>query len=237
MPSHKVLLVEDDPEIARIISGYLAGEGFEVIWCQSAQEAREHPSADFDAVLLDIMLGDGSGLDVCAQIRAGGDCPIIFVSCLDDPETMVTALELGGDDYIVKPFDKRVLAARLKANLRRVKGLQHEENQRSACSFKGFSLDISTRTVKTSSGRTSRLTPLEHQLLSFFINNPNEFFSTSRLYEQIWGKDSCGDTRTVIVLVHTLRKKIEGNPSEPRYLVNARGWGYAFRPDDCEANL
>ena len=78
---------------------------------------------------------------------------------------------------------------------------------------------------------------MEHQLLSFFINNPNEFFSTSRLYEQIWGKDSCGDTRTVIVLVHTLRKKIEGDPSEPRYLVNARGWGYAFRPDDCEANL
>lgn len=137
MPSHKVLLVEDDPEIARIISGYLAGEGFEVIWCQGAQEAMEHPSADFDAVLLDIMLGDGSGLDVCAQIRAGGDCPIIFVSCLDDPETMVTALELGGDDYIVKPFDKRVLAARLKANLRRIKGLQHEENQRSACSFRG----------------------------------------------------------------------------------------------------
>ncbi len=228
---YKVLLVEDDPEIARIVRGYLEGDGFAVTWCRRASEVSSLPDLAFDAALLDIVLDDGSGLDVCARIRATGDCPIIFVSCLDDSDTVIRALEMGGDDYIVKPFDERVLAARLKANLRRAGSLHRDASIQERYEFSGFSFDLTSRIVRTASGRESKLTPLEFQLLTFLIRNPGVYYPTPELYSNIWGKNSYGDTRTVIVLVHSLREKIEETPSEPRYLVNSRGRGYAFMLD------
>lgn len=234
MEGYRVLLVEDDPEIARIVRRYLADDGFEVTWCRSTGEVMALPDVLFDAALLDIVLGDGSGLDVCARIRAAGDCPIIFVSCLDDSDTIIKALEMGGDDYIAKPFDERVLVARLKANLRRAGSLHRDASLRNRYEFAGFSLDVESRTVQTASGRASKLTPLEFQLLTFLIRNPGVYYPTTELYGNIWGKNSYGDTRTVIVLVHSLREKVEEDPSSPRYLVNSRGRGYAFMPDQAE---
>ena len=231
MEGYKVLLVEDDPEIARIVLRYLANDGFEVVWCHSVGEVMALPDVLFDAALLDIVLDDGNGLDVCARIRAASDCPIIFISCLDDSDTVIKALEMGGDDYIAKPFDERVLGARLKANLRRAGSLHRDMSLRDRYEFAGVSLDVQARTVNTASGRTSRLTPLEFQLLAFLVRNPGVYYQTSELYGNIWGKNSYGDTRTVIVLVHSLREKVEEKPSAPRYLVNSRGRGYAFMPD------
>lgn len=232
-PVYKLLLVEDDPDIASIVRRYLAGGEFSLVWSRSAREAAEAVRSEgpFDAALLDILLDGESGLDVCARLRAASDCPIIFISCLDDSDTIVRALEMGGDDYIVKPFDERVLLARLRANLRRAGSFHRSGPLEGGYACEGFSLDSESRTVTRRDGRSSRLTPLEYQLLAFLIRNPGTFYSTKELYGNIWGRECYGDARTVIVLVHNLREKVEADPSKPRYLVNERGRGYAFMPD------
>lgn len=230
--AHNVLLVEDDRVIARIVEKYLSADGFGVTWCASADEVDALGEASFDVALLDIMLPGASGFDVCARLRSRYDCPIIFVSCLDDSESIVKALEMGGDDYITKPFDAKVLAARIKANLRRA-GSYHRDSQLEDCyRCDAFSFDISAHRVTSSDGRVSDLTPLEFQVLLFLMRNPGSYYTTEELYYNVWGRNSYGDARTVIVLIHSLRAKVEPDQRNPRYLVNRRGRGYAFIPDE-----
>lgn len=230
MPS-KVLLVEDDAIIARIIRHYLCGGEFEVTWCSSAETVDKLTDLSFDVVLLDIMLPGASGYDVCARLRARHDCPIIFVSCLDDSDSIVKALEMGGDDFITKPFDARVLVAKIKANVRRAGSFHREGHLEDHYEFPGLAIDVSTRTVCGEHG-ISELTPLEFQMLMFLVRNAGSFYRTEELYYNVWGKNSYGDTRTVMVLMHSVRVKIEPDPSHPRYLVNRRGRGYAFMPGE-----
>ena len=121
MPN-EILLVEDDRDIVNIIKRYLDSDEFTLTWCPGVKSIDELGDKRFDVALLDIMLGNASGLDVCARLRARYDCPIIFVSAIDDSETIIRALEMGGDDYVTKPFDAQVLVARIKANLRSFMG-------------------------------------------------------------------------------------------------------------------
>ena len=228
MPS-KVLLVEDDAIIARIIRHYLSGEEFEVTWCSSAEAVDELPDLFFDVALLDIMLPGANGYDVCARLCARHDCPIIFVSCLDDSDSIVKALEMGGDDFITKPFDARVLIAKIRANVRRAGSFHREGHLEDQYVFPGLTIDVSTRVVHGERG-ASELTPLEFQMLMFLVRNASSFYRTEELYYNVWGKNSYGDTRTVMVLMHSIRAKIEPDPASPRYLVNRRGRGYAFMP-------
>lgn len=232
-PVYKLLLVEDDPDIAAIVRRYLEGEEFSLVWSRNAQAAAEAIAAQgpFDLALLDILLEGDSGLDVCARLRATSDCPIIFISCLDDSDTIVRALEMGGDDYIVKPFDARVLLARIRASLRRAGSFHRSGPLDGGYECAGFRLDSESRLVTRRDGAVSSLTPLEYQLLAFLIRNPGTFYPTKELYGNVWGRECYGDARTVIVLVHNLREKVEEDPSRPHYLVNARGRGYAFIPD------
>lgn len=225
-----VLLVEDDRDIANIIKRYLSATEFELTWCSNVDAIDQLEDKCFDVVLLDIMLGDASGLDVCARLRARYDCPIIFVSAIDDSDTIVRALEMGGDDYVTKPFDAQVLVARIRANLRRAGSFHRDEQFCESYECEGFTFDARDRTVTTKDGRTSNLTPLEFQLLLFLIRNPEKYYASEELYANIWGKRCYGDARTVIVLIHGLRKKIESDPRAPRHLVNKRGRGYGFVP-------
>ena len=229
MPN-EVLLVEDDRDIVTIIKRYLGTNEFSLTWCPDVASIDLLEDKCFDVVLLDIMLGDASGLDVCARLRARYDCPIIFVSAIDDSDTIIRALEMGGDDYVTKPFDAQVLVARIKANLRRAGSFHRDEQFHESYECDGFTLDAQGRTVTTKDGRTSDLTPLEFQLLLFLIRNPEKYYTSEELYTNIWGRRCYGDTRTVIVLIHGLRKKIEMNPQTPRHLVNKRGRGYGFIP-------
>lgn len=225
-----VLLVEDDCDIVDIIKRYLDADEFNLTWCPDVESVDRLEDKCFDVVLLDIMLGSASGLDVCARLRARYDCPIIFVSAIDDSETIVRALEMGGDDYVTKPFDAQVLVARIKANLRRAGSFHRDEQFQESYEYEDFFFDTQSRTVITRDGRKSNLTPLEFQLLLFWIRNPEKYYTSEELYTNIWGKRCYGDTRTVIVLIHGLRKKIEADPQAPRHLVNKRGRGYTFIP-------
>lgn len=226
----RVLLVEDDAEIARIIRYFLSGNGeYDVVWAATAQDAIVASRDWFDIILLDVMLPDESGVDLCSRLREWHRCPIIFLSCLDDSDTIISALDHGGDDYIVKPFDNRVLIARIQANLRRVK-LEHERLPENILTCRGFSINAAERTL-VRDGRSYPLPPMEFRILSYMMQNPGKCFRSSELYRLIWGRDSYGDNRTVAVHIHSIRRKIEEDASSPRYLRSIWGKGYLFDPE------
>ncbi len=226
-----VLLVEeDDPEIARIIKYYLGqSESYQVDWVRDAQQAWVAARGGYDVILLDIMLPDMDGISLCGQLREWYHCPILFISCLGDSETIIRALERGGDDYIVKPFDNDVLHARIQANLRRAR-LEAEAVPGSGFSCAYFSLDAQNH-ILHKDGRNIQLVSMESRLLAFFMQNPHQYFSAAELYKIIWGKQSYGDNRTVTVHIYNLRKKLEDDPPNPRFLKNVWGKGYCFDPN------
>lgn len=225
-----ILLVEDDPEVARIIKYYLAQEEqYEITWVRNVHEAVSASRDCFDIILLDVMLPDGDGISLCAQLRQWHSCPVIFVSCLDDSESIVSALNQGGDDFIVKPFNNQVLLARIQANLRRVQ-MEHSVVPPNVLACKGFSLDAATHEL-IKNGAREKLSPMEFRILAFFMQNPGRTFKPNELYKLIWGKVDYGDHRTVIVHIHALRKKIEQDPVNPKYLKSIWGKGYIFEPD------
>lgn len=225
----RVLLVEDDVNIARVIKYYLAQEGgYDVCWAKDAAEARSSACAGQDIILLDIMLPGVNGIELCAQLRQWYTCPILFISCLSDSDTIISALENGGDDYLIKPFDNKILHAKIQAALRRVR-MERQQIQAENCSFADFSFDPQQQTILRG-GETIRLLSMEARLLYFLIQHAGECFPASELYRQIWGGQSWGDSRTVTVHIYNLRKKIEDNPKAPRYIKNLWGKGYCFDP-------
>lgn len=233
---HRVLLIEDDKTIAKIIQYYLGQcKIYEVTWVQNAGEALAHSREPVDIVLLDIMLPDVDGLELCAKLRERVYCPIIFISCIDDEETIVKALEIGGDDYLTKPFNCKVLDARIQANLRRVR-MEKEDRPRRRLKFRDFAVDIAGHALLREGGGIP-LAPIEFGILMHLVDNPDRIVTLEELYEAVWGKPSFGDVRTVIVHVYNLRKKLEPNPNLPCYLKNVRGKGYIFDPEGVPEEL
>ncbi len=223
----QILLIEDDPEIARVIRYYLGENGcYDTHWASNAADGLAMLDNAIDVVLLDIMLPDTDGITLCASLREKTHCPIIFISCLDDSETIIKALEQGGDDYITKPFNNSILDARIRANLRRVQ-LDRQGDAAPSMNCGAIALDAqnSMLTVRDTS---YRLPPIEFKLLAYLMMHPGVYFKPEELYHYIWGKASYGDTRTVIVHICNLRRKIEGNPAEPRYIKRVWGKGYLF---------
>ena len=208
-----ILLVEDDPVIRDTTSYFLkCQQNFEVVCADTGGEALSHAREKFDVILMDILLPDTNGMDLCQRLRSWHHCPIIFTSCLDDTYTVVRALELGGDDFLTKPYNHKVLLARIMANIRRVQ-MDAAEPSVSGYHCAAFTLDM------------------EYRILTLFIRYPNTFFTANELYRKIWGKESLGDVRTVQVHIHNLRSKIEPDPAKPIYLKNVWGKGYIFRPE------
>lgn len=225
-----VLLVEDDVAIAKIIQYYLKQEKrYEVVWAKTAGEAMASGRFRFDIILCDILLPDVNGIDLCVSLRQWHSCPIIFISCLDDSDTIVQALERGGDDFIVKPFDNKVLVARIEANLRRMQR-QVQKNRDQSISFQGFTLNVLQHMV-IRGDKTYKLSDIEYRILAFFVQNPNRFYTAEEIYQAVWGNDTYGDVRTVVVHIHNLRKKVEEDSSNPRYLKSEWGQGYIFVDD------
>lgn len=224
----EVLLVEDDPVIARIVQFYLEEEAsYRVTWAKTAGEAMAQAGEHYDVALLDILLPDVNGIDLCTRMREWHKCPIIFISCLDNTDTIVNALSAGGDDFITKPFDNRVLVAKIEACLRRASKYQTEvSNGLFVC--EGFTLDPTERVVRKPGGE-ERLSPQEFRILHLLMTNPGRYFTADEIYTRIWGKQSLGDVRNVVVHIHNIRKKIEP-PEGVRFLKNAWGRGYTFDP-------
>lgn len=223
---NKILLIEDNREIGEIIQFYLEKE-YKVSYVQSAEDALILLSESiYDAILLDILLPGIDGIDLCMRIRQRVYCPIIFISCLSDEETIVKALKMGGDDYIVKPFKGPLLLAHLEANLRRSQVRREEDDLR----VKGLTLSQKNHTAQKN-GEEILLSPTEYEILYHMMKNRGHLVTFDDLYAAVWHQSSVGDVRTVFVHMRNLRKKIETDPTNPEYIITQRHYGYIFVED------
>jgi two-component system, OmpR family, response regulator VicR len=230
MSSHTILVVEDEPSVARGLEYGLKAEGFAVQLAPTGKKALELVRAGGPhLVLLDVRLPDMSGFDVCRALREEGrSLPILMVTARDEEVDKVLGLELGADDYIVKPFSFRELLSRVHAALRRAYGELAAAAGPERISFGAVNVDVSRMRVERN-GAPVALTPTEYRLLRHLVTNPDRVFSREALLEIVWGYDSSVDSqRTVDVHVRHLREKLEDEPAAPRWLVTVRGTGYMF---------
>ncbi|MEH7634884.1 response regulator transcription factor [Bacillus pumilus] len=229
----KVLIIDDEKEILELIHTVLTREGIDrVITASTARDGlsqfhQEQP----DLVILDIMLPDGEGYDICKQIRDVSTVPIIFLSAKGEESDKIVGLAIGGDDYITKPFSPKEVAYRVKAQLRRSSYLQ--PSQADPIIKKGpFELNEQQAELMKN-GATIELTPKELMLMTYFLQHPNRVISKETLYQTVWGEDFFGSDNTVMVHIRRLREKIEHSPSTPEFLVTVKGLGYKFVVKDA----
>ncbi len=202
-----IMIVDDDPNILQLININLTKEGFDVVQAAAGDEAvKLFKAAPPSLMLLDIMLPGMDGWQVCREVRKISNIPIIMLTARDETFDKVLGLELGADDYIVKPFDTKELVARIKAVLRR---FQSVDNTKSI-SFPGLTINISQYTVSYK-GTPLEMPPKEFELLFFLASHPGIVFNREQLLEKVWGYDFAGDTRTVDVHVKRLRDKLDGS--------------------------
>ncbi|MBI4304347.1 MAG: response regulator transcription factor [Chloroflexi bacterium] len=227
MDSKRVLIVEDDRTLLDVLNYNLAKEGYDVLMATSGSQALEVSSANNpDLIILDLMLPEMSGLEVCRILRKKMTVPILMLTARADEIDKVAGLDLGADDYMTKPFSMRELLARVRALLRRTematpKAMREETLLRVA----NLEIDLARRRVTTGEVELI-LTAREFDLLAFLAKNEGLVFSREQLLEKVWGYDYAGDTRTVDVHIRWLRQKIENDPAKPRHLVTLRGVGY-----------
>lgn len=225
----KVLLVDDEIELANMIKDYLKNEGFDVSITHTFTSGKESFDNDvFDAVILDINLPDGSGLDLCKYIRDKSDMPIIMLSARSGDVDKIMGLGLGSDDYITKPFSASVLSARIRAHINRYNRLSNSTGENKGIKrFNGLVINEESYEVYLNNEKIE-FTAKEFQILNLLSNNPNRVFSKEQLFNQIWGYDDFGDTNTVTVHIRKIRMKIEENSKEPKYIKTIWGVGYKF---------
>ena len=225
--AEKILVVEDDVNIAELLRLYLEREGYEVSIAHDGERgAAQFEAAQPDLVLLDIMLPKLDGWEVLRRIRAKAKTPVIMVTAKGETFDKVTGLEMGADDYIVKPFDMKEVVARIHAVLRRYGGGAEDQGQPRKLTFDKLIIDMESF-VLTVDGREVDIPPKEMELLFFMASSPNRVFTRNQLLDEVWGFDYFGDSRTVDVHIKRLREKLE-NVSDKWSLKTVWGVGYKF---------
>ncbi|MFF2890116.1 response regulator transcription factor [Paenibacillus sp. NPDC057967] len=225
--NRKVLIIDDEEDLVRLLETVLQKEGIEqIVTAGTAQEGlrqfRQHAP---DLVLLDIMLPDGEGYEVCREIRAFSHIPILFLSAKTEEIDKILGFAIGGDDYISKPFSPKEVAYRVKAQLRRAAFGKEETAAGHVLRAGPFQLD-EDRAELLKNGRIIDLKPKELGLMKRFLLYPNKVMSKEQLYDTVWGEEFMGMDNTVMVHIRRLREKIEERPSEPDYLLTVKGLGY-----------
>ncbi len=220
----RILVVEDEPGIAMPLEDDLKSEGYEVEVVGDGESAtRRAREQSFDLILLDVMLPQKDGFDVCRELRrADRRTPIIMLTAKTQEAEKVLGLELGADDYITKPYSPRELRARIKAALRRATGEQPDVGR-----FGDAEVDF-TRCELRRAGQVIDLAPLEFKLLAAFVRRQGHVLTRQQLLDEVWGRETFVTDRVVDNQVTNLRKKIEVLPAQPRYLISVRGIGYRF---------
>ncbi|HEX6871624.1 MAG TPA: response regulator transcription factor [Micromonosporaceae bacterium] len=225
----RVLVVEDEESFSDALSYLLRKEGFEVAVAASGGAAlTEFDRNGADIVLLDLMLPEMSGTEVCRQLRQKSPVPIIMVTARDSEIDKVVGLEIGADDYITKPYSPRELVARVRAVLRR-HSAEPAEASAPTLAAGPVRMDVE-RHVVTVDGHAVALPLKEFELLELLLRNAGRVLTRGQLIDRVWGADYVGDTKTLDVHVKRLRAKVEPEPSSPRFIVTVRGLGYKFEP-------
>jgi two-component system response regulator len=227
---NRILVVDDEKEIADLVEIYLVSEKFDVIKCydgDTAIDAIEHEKIDL--AILDIMLPGISGLELCRRIRKKENYPVIMLTAKDSEVDKVTGLTIGADDYVTKPFSPSELVARVKAHLARYERLIGSNMpQNDIIEIRGIKIDKTARRVWVN-GEEKQFTTKEFDLLTFLAENPNHVFTKEELFRKIWDMESIGDIATVTVHIKKIREKIEMNTNKPQYIETIWGVGYRFK--------
>lgn len=228
--NERILIIEDDQDIAFIERDYLEMNGYHVtIASDGIQGCKEALSQTYNLILLDIMLPGMDGFEVCRQLRDKLDIPIVMVTAKREDIDKIRGLVFGADDYVEKPFSPSVLVARVKSRISQYNRLKGTGSRKGLITFGDITLNPDTHTVIVR-GKEVALPNKEFQLLEFLMINADMVFSKETLYDKIWGMDSLGNTATVPVHINRLREAIEEDPNTPRHLMTIWGVGYKFKP-------
>lgn len=226
----KILIIDDEEDILKLLSTVLTKEGFKNIYAaETGEKGLElFKSVKPDIILLDIMLPDKEGYEVCKKIRETSMVPILFLSARSEEMDRILGFALGGDDYITKPFSPKEVSYRVKAQLRR-SDMNFKEKRE--LSFGPFEINEEKIEIKKN-GMIVDLKPKELKLFLYLAKHPNQIISKERICDEVWGEDYIGFDNTIMVHIRRLREKIEDNPSEPKYIINIKGLGYKLRVKD-----
>jgi len=225
----RILLVDDEQSVQTLLTYPLRKDGYEVITATTGREALDRfRDGHFDLVVLDVMLPETDGFDVCKQLRARSSVPIIMLTAKAEEFDKVLGLELGADDYITKPFSMREFRSRVKAVLRRAELARNGDAPEEPLDQGELRIDFAKRSVELR-GEPVRLTYVEFEILSALARSPGRVFSRSMLLERLWGDSAYRDPRTIDVHIRHLREKLELDPREPEFIFTVRGVGYHFR--------
>ena len=222
----RILVVDDEAEIVRLLRDYFEINGYEVLTAQSGQEAIARCEQQPDLILLDIGLPDLDGLTVCTRIRQHVNCPILFLTARIEQADQIVGFAAGADDYIVKPFNPLELVARVKSQLRRYVTFSGSFGERDdVLQCDGLVINNTTKEVLVD-GEPVRLTPIEYKILHLLMQNQGRVFSIDEIYEKVWNEPSFNAENTVAVHIRRIREKIEFDPKKPKYLKVVWGLGY-----------
>jgi DNA-binding response OmpR family regulator len=223
----KILIADDDSDLLDILAFSLRREGFEVITAQDGRQALAQVAVEQpDLVVLDVMMPEIDGFEVCRRLRLESSIPIIMLTARDEDEHIVQGLDLGADDYVTKPYSPRELIARIRALARRSNGAGADT--RSGLTAGPFQIDPEHLEVRRD-GEPIRLTRLQFELLRYLMANRGQVLATETLMENVWGYTAAADASLVKTHIYHLRQKIEYDPSHPRYIVTVPGVGYVFQ--------
>jgi two-component system, OmpR family, KDP operon response regulator KdpE len=221
-----ILVVDDEPQIRRVMRATLSAQGYVITEAKSGEEALESVRKQRpELILLDVNMPGMGGLEACREIRRFYDAPIIMLTVKNSERDKVAALDAGADDYVVKPFGMEELLARIRAALRRYMPADTMQPFVS----KDLSVDFEARRVSVR-GQTVHLTPKEYEVLKFLIGNQGKPLAHRRLLQAVWGPDYGDETENLRVVINQLRKKIEANPARPKYILTEPWIGYRFQP-------
>ena len=228
--SKRILIVEDEESIADLEKDYLELSGFEVEVANDGEIGlKKGLEGEFDLIILDLMLPEVDGFDICRQVREEKNTPIIMVSAKKDDIDKIRGLGLGADDYMTKPFSPSELVARVKAHMERYNRLVGSNvHKNDVIEIRGIKIDKTARRVWVNGDETT-FTTKEFDLLTFLAEHPNHVYSKEELFKKIWEMESVGDIATVTVHIKKIREKIEENTSKPKYIETIWGVGYRFR--------
>lgn len=225
----KILIIDDEKEIADLLKDSLERKGNTVLTAYNGKEGIEKAKEMPDLIVLDIMMPDIDGYEVCRKIRDTVICPIVFLSAKQSEMDRIKGFALGGDDYVVKPFSLKELLARIDAHLRREKRaiLLNEEGKRALLNFKSITIDLKSREVMVK-GNPIGLTKKEFDVVELLSLHPGQVFSKEQIYEKVWGYDAEGDTTTVTEHIKNIRAKIENLDPDTEYIKTVWGIGYKW---------
>ncbi|MCP1102437.1 two-component system response regulator VicR [Aequitasia blattaphilus] len=231
----KILIVDDEKEIVNILRTVLLKEGFRKIY--AAQDGKTGLQTFYDVkpdlVILDIMLPDQEGYDVCKEIRYSSNIPILFLSAKTEEIDRVLGLSIGADDYITKPFSPREVTLRVKINLKKNIIMDNTSKEDLTLKFGPYKIDQKKVEV-TKRGEVIQLKPKEYRMFLFMANNLNHIISKEQFCNKVWGEDFEGFDNTIMVHIRRLREKLEDDPSNPQYILNVKGLGYKLSVKDEE---